>query len=207
MRPSSCAHLARSASTPGPRAIRLHQWSTRSGVAARAAAPVISDGPSEQQLLQQIAEKESQLAAIFDRRPLPKATEVAALRGEITSLKAALPQRPAPPVARPRSAPKQEDLDLAARVFAQLDAGLSNTAPGNSEDREIVALEAENMALRADAHALLQHQALLERLVDEARAAQEEGERALREGSQILGRMREKLGSNQAAAGVGEARP
>jgi hypothetical protein len=73
-------------------------------------------------------------------------------------------------------------------------------ALGNSEDAEIAALEAENTALRADAHALLQHQALLERLLAEARAADAERRRVEAEAAELLGRMRAKLTGGGAAA-------
>ena len=63
-------------------------------------------------------------------------------------------------------------------------------AMGNAEDAEIARLEAENALLRANAHALLQHQALLERLLEEAKAA---------EAARILERMKAKL-----AVGKGE---
>jgi hypothetical protein len=74
---------------------------------------------------------------------------------------------------------------------AQLNTVFHRTAPGNDDDEEIAHLEAENTALRAEAHALLQHQAKLEGLVEAARAAAA----AAAAGEDILKSMRSKLSS------------
>lgn len=67
---------------------------------------------------------------------------------------------------------------------------------GNAEDQEIARLEATNTVLRADAHALLQHQSLLENMVREARAAAA----VLEQTQGILGRMKAKLGADGVAS-------
>lgn len=82
----------------------------------------------------------------------------------------------------------------------QLQATMSGGAPkGSSADAEIARLEAENAVLRANAHALLRHQALLEQMLRDAQAEQR---RVLEEAPAILERMKAKL-----AGGGGAGQP
>ncbi|GBF93299.1 mitochondrial substrate carrier protein [Raphidocelis subcapitata] len=164
------APLARAAPRPAPRSLRA-------SAAAAAPADAAAAAVDERALLSQIAEKEAQLAGMFERRPPPKAAEVAALRADVNALRAALPQREpaAPPQAQTQPAParaaaKEGDRALAARIVAELDLALARAGRGNLEDAELAALEAENALLRASARALLQHQAELEALLAAARA-------------------------------------
>ncbi|KAI8472622.1 MAG: hypothetical protein J3K34DRAFT_519653 [Monoraphidium minutum] len=173
--PSSMHRVAATrapARAPAPLAPRPRP---RGPAAPRAVSPAVAA------IEQQIAQKEAQLAAMFDRRPPPKAAEVAEIRKEINALQASLPgQGQAAPAAAaaapgapagagaPRS--KKVDAELAARVMAELEAAMSGPGVGAAEDREVALLEAANTALRANAHALLAHQARLEEMLAAAKA-------------------------------------
>jgi len=70
----------------------------------------------------------------------------------------------------------------------QINASLASNRAGTDEDREVARLEAQNAGLRIEARALLEHQALLEGLVQEGRAAEEEARKVVEESERVLAR-------------------
>ncbi|PNH01768.1 hypothetical protein TSOC_012305 [Tetrabaena socialis] len=123
-------------------------------------------------LTDDIVAAEGRLAAVFDRRPMPRASEVAAMRQEVSEMKAQLALvmgAAGPGAALDGPAPSDVELaDRARQAFLEVERLLGQRSGGaNSRDDEaaIAVLEAENERLRTEATALLMRQQQLEDLV------------------------------------------
>lgn len=179
------------------------------------AVAVAAAASSAADLRQLLAQKERELAAMFESgRPMPQASVVAALRAEIAALDDQLNGRPVnpyvpsapvsggggysggprgPPSGPPPGAVRSRTEQLADKAYELVEQQMrGNQGMGQQDDADIARLEHENTQLRAEAYALLQRQQQLESMLAEVKG-QKPPELLLESAEGLLARMKAKL--------------